>query len=59
MKIRKGVVVKVVGDKVPTRYVGRTGVVLRKGRDGFCDVKFPTAHRISPLQVLTSQLAAR
>jgi hypothetical protein len=56
MKISKGHIVKVVGDDVPTRYFGRTGVVLKKSRDGYCQVKFPDAHRVTPLQIFVDQL---
>ena len=63
MKISKGQFVKVVGEgtktyRTPVRYLGRTAVVLKKSRNGICEVQFPEAHRISPLQIPVSQLVA-
>ena len=63
MKISKGQFVKVVGEgtktfRTPVRYLGRTALVLKKSRDGICELEFPAAHRITPLEIPVSQLVA-
>jgi hypothetical protein len=63
MNIVKGQLVKVVGTgtktfRTPVRYLGRTAVVLKKSRNGICEVEFPEAHRITPLAIPVSQLIA-
>ena len=63
MKIVKGQYVKVVGKgtktfRTPVRYLGRTALVLKKSRNGICEVKFPEAHRITSLEIPVSQLVA-
>ena len=59
MKIRKDQYVRVLeDDRIPVRYYGRTGLVLKKSRTGICEVKFPDAHRVTPLNVPLSALEA-
>ena len=60
MKIRKGTIVRVSDTEyTPVRYHGRTGVVLKKSRNGVCEVKFPEAHRITPMLLSEAQLEVK